>query len=807
VWPVDHALTYARRILDPIQRARALTGLAAHVPEIRRAGAVREAYDTALLIDEPGQRCRSIADLLSHGKLVPAGASEAALDAALQVEKRPELTRCVARIAPFLTSAGCRRAMRFALGRSDRDGRFDLMEALAHNVPDASHRVRRVFDAIVRRLSGSRSYWVQADIAPYLQGEQRDVVIAEAMRAAAAVPYEHPPYRLDSVEATVARMRLAEAAADADKAGHWASVVDEVLGYAAPKFQAEALVHLAPKLDGDLLRRLADGFIGRKLDLELLNPEGMTAIAVRCAQAGDCARALALVRKLDFGRGEALGRVAPFLTEPWLEAALRLADALTRDVRRRVYNEAAARPRDMANARMPAMLGLAPRLAELGRVDEAMSIVRSLAATDRTDEWVRLIEAMAAHLPAPQLKVLLGLARVIDDEPERTSALARFARFLPAGRVASLLVRARGIGIDLGYFDPGSTVSSSLGMERRQDAVASLGRRLAELGHEAEALDAVARSMGKGSIVYRTRALVALAPALSERGLARLLAAANGIEPLTRSHDALYATLAPSLPMHLRKAALAEAYKVPADDHSWIPRMVLLGQLAPHLDEPERSRAAGEALVLWRERSARMAPEWREETFGQILPAALSGLPEDALAAVRSYFSEIEHDPKRLVHFLGCVLQHLPDPERAALLDRMIALHGAASARPLARHLSEPLLRSQLAAIVAEGDRRTLCAAATRLAELGCANEAMTLLLDHAQPADAPGWLATQAFRPEPALVAQAWERFLSATSQHTRRHLLNELGERASIVIELGGEPAASEIVDATDSVGRWWR
>src|SRR6478735_7824023 len=104
-------------------------------------------------------------------------------------------------------------------------------------------------------------------------------------------------------------------------------------------------------------------------------------------------------------------------------------------------------------------------------------------------------------------------------------------------------------------------------------------------------------------------------------------------------------------------------------------------------------------------------------------------------------------------------------------------------------------------------DRGTLCAAATRLAELGFANEAMTLLINHAQPADPLRWLASQAFRPEPALVAEAWEKFLSATAQHTRRHLLNELGELSSVVVELGGEPAASEIVDATDSVGRWWR
>ena len=212
-------------------------------------------------------------------------------------------------------------------------------------------------------------------------------------------------------------------------------------------------------------------------------------------------------------------------------------------------------------------------------------------------------------------------------------------------------------------------------------------------------------------------------------------------------------------------------------------------------------------MAFWREHKSELAPEWREEIFGQILPGALSGVPEDALAAVRSYFAEIEDDPKRLAHFLGRVLEHLPDSERAALLGRMIELHGAASARPLARHLSEPLLRSQLAAIMVEGDRGTLCAAATRLAELGCANEAMTLLLNHAQPADPLRWLASQAFRPEPALVAQAWEKFLSATAQHTRRHLLNELGELSSVVVELGGEPAASEIVDATDSVGRWWR
>ncbi|QIG49441.1 DUF4062 domain-containing protein [Nordella sp. HKS 07] len=810
VWPVDHALMYARRILDPIQRARALTVLAAYIPDAHRAGAVREAYDTARQIEDPGQRCQSITELLaSAGKLVPAGASEAALDAALQIEKLTDMKGCIERVAPFLTSAGCRHAMQFALGRDDWEGRFDIMETLANNAPAAcQRRVRGDFDAIVKRLSDSRSYGIQATIAPYLEGEQRKAVIAEALRHAAAARYEYP------VKGTVARIRLAEAASDEDKAEHWKSLVDDVLSCTVPVYQSEALGHLAPKLDGDPLRRLADSFISRKLgDIELWNPEGMITVAVRCAQTGDCARAFALVQKLNVRRDVALGRMAPYLPAPWLDPALRLSDSLDRDVRRRVYNEATAKSRDIANARIPAMLGLAPRLAALGRVEEALFIVRSLTSTDHTDQWVQLLEAMAPHLPAAQLKILLGLARVIDDGEEQTSALARFARFLPANHVASLLIRTRRIGKDLGYIDPGGFIdpggrfSSSLGMEERAGAAALLGRRLAELGYEDEALASVARSMGKEMIVYRARAMAALAPALSERGLAEALAAADAIEPLNRATERLYATLAPYLPMHLRKAALAKAYKVPVQDFSWIPRMLLLGQLAPQLEEPERSRAAKEALMLWREHKSRMGPELREEAFDQILTAALSSAPEDTLAEVRSYFSDMEQDPKQLAHFLNHVLEHLPDSERTALVSRMIEVHGAASARPLARHLSEPLLRSQLAAIIKEGNTDILFAAGTRLAELGFANVAMRCLIKHAPPADALRWLADQAFRPKPALIAEAWGKFLPAIAQYTRGDLLNDLGKLASVVIELGGESVASEIVDVTDSVGRCWR
>jgi hypothetical protein len=818
VWPVTYAMHVARRVPEPRRRAAAITSLLRHLPDERKAGALREAYRAAVAVDGTSERVDALLPLLaqSAASLLDDGVELAIASAmALQGEDR---VQAIARVAPFLTPPACRRAMRAILALDEYPRwRVELIGALAAHANDRCRgRARRALEALLakslRGASGEHDgdYGLFALAAAHRQGQDRRDAIDNALRGIDAAEARYPLDYGDFRPVIACLVRLAEAAGGAEGESLMRRAVVSTLALRAPKNRSEALERLAPKLEEPLLGGLVDAVVKHKFDqLDQISAEGFRALALRCAQLGDYARAFRVVAKLDYERARTLCAIAPYLPQRWLQKALRLADRFGRQVRWRSYNEAAARTRDWARERLPALCGLVPRQAELGQVGEAMRAVRSLVAGAEHPEWTVLIEGMAPHLDAPSLRALLGIVRRVGDTDGRTHALAQFAPGLAEGRVRLLLARAQRIGIDYSYTSGGGSSSTGIGMESRGEALAPLGRRLAELGFADEALGFLLRSMSKQMIVYRTRMLMRLAPALDSARLEKLVEATGRIDPLTRASSGHYATLAPHLPPALVAKLLDQAHAVSTGRDEWLPRMLLLGQLVPHLSGELQQSTACEALALWQDNRDDMTPEYGDKNFGLLFPGLIAAIPDHARAALSARMAEIGDESAAALALAERMLPHLPENDAMEFVQGLAQRHGDACLLALVRHLPKAMLLATLESAGAGLDAAALSKAAVRLAALGDTGRALAMLetLPTGKERAAAGKeICLGIPRSDPVALARAWECCWATAAEGTRAELLRDLGALAPAVLRLGGEGVGARVMDASDAVGRCW-
>ena len=232
-------------------------------------------------------------------------------------------------------------------------------------------------------------------------------------------------------------------------------------------------------------------------------------------------------------RCNTLAKLAQYLLEPFRDEALRAALAAAREIRDQVHQaktlaglaphlpesllrKALAVAQEMTyNFGAGALAGLAPRLAELGYLEEALAVARGI----KDDIYrTQALAGLASHLP-----------RLLRDEALREA-----------------LVIARDIRD--GY--------------TRAKALAGLAPRLAELGYPEEAL-VIAREIKDDDA--RAGALAGLAPHLPEPLLCKALAMVREIKRdfagsrINSSRAEALAELAPHLPVFLRDEAVREA--------------------------------------------------------------------------------------------------------------------------------------------------------------------------------------------------------------------------------------------------------
>ncbi len=128
VWKPEAALAYARQVPDPGQRARALSGLAPHLPPDLKEQVLREALAAAQEIRDEFDRAEALSGLAPH---LPPELLREALAAAQEIETDSDRARALSGLAPHLPPELLREALAAAQEIRDADDRARALSGLA----------------------------------------------------------------------------------------------------------------------------------------------------------------------------------------------------------------------------------------------------------------------------------------------------------------------------------------------------------------------------------------------------------------------------------------------------------------------------------------------------------------------------------------------------------------------------------------------------------------------------------------------------------------------------------------------------
>ncbi len=381
------ALDAARQLLDPKQRAEALTALTPHLPDSDRGAALSKALHAARSIDHPYLRARALADL---APLLPPNLLPDALEAARQIPDDPYGSRAhaLANLAPHLPQ---------------------------HLLPDALETAR----SLPNDFLGSRAH-AFANLAPHLPPD----LLPDALEAAREISDPDDRARaLDNLAPPLPPNILPDAPAAARQ-------------LEPPRSRAEALANLAPLLPPeDREAALAHALEAAR---EISDPDDRARALANLAPhlpPNLLPDALEAARQIDHprSRAEALANLAPLLPPEKREAAL--AHALE-----------AARQIPYPYSRAQALTSLTPHLAPEDREAALAHALEAARSIDHPYPRARALAALAPHLPEPDRKAALAhalaAARSIDHPRYRARALANLAPHLPPNERETALVDA-----------------------------------------------------------------------------------------------------------------------------------------------------------------------------------------------------------------------------------------------------------------------------------------------------------------------------------------------------------------------------
>jgi hypothetical protein len=714
MWTLARGLTYARQVPDLKQRAEALAGLAAHLPEAKCAEVLGEALAAAQAIRDMGDRTEALAELAPH---LPEAERAKVLGEALAAAQATDNVLfeavALAELAPHLPEALSREALAAAraLTGSDLSWGSPPALALARLVPrlaelgypeEALAAARALPESSL--MGPSRKAEALVELAPHFS----EPLLREALTVARALP-ESDLMGLSPRALALARLvpRLAElghpeealAAARALPEGGWPG--------RSPK--ADALAGLALHLPEALLREALAAV--QAIECEFARAEALAGLAPHLLepQRGEAlleALATALAVGDEEWRAEALAGLAPYLPEAERAEALKEALAAARAIR----NE---------YRRVEALAVIAPHLPELLRTQVLQEALAAARAIESEDDLARALAVLVSHLPAALLKEVPGAVLVIRDTDEQAHARARLApRLAELGRPHEALAEAQmierenyrakalvGLTPYLPEAESNEVVEEALawtrairGEDDRAEALAVLAPYLPEPSKSEALLEALeaARALPEGGWPGRSpraEALARLAPHLPEALLREALEAARAIKHADARALAL-AELIPYLRELLKGEILQLALAAARDIGNETTRAEALARLAPHLPEALlREALAATQAIEW---------EWaRVQALAGLAPHLSEALLREALAAARA----IENEYRR-VEALAVIVPYLPELLRTQTLQEALAVtraieHADVQTVTLARlapHLPEALLREALAA-------------------------------------------------------------------------------------------------------------
>jgi hypothetical protein len=523
----------------------------------------------------------------------------------------------------------------------------------------------------------------------------------------------------------------------------------------------------------------------------------------------------------------------------------------------RVWQQALAALKtiDRMERRVSALVELAPQLPEPTRHDELQQALVAAQALADGDARAMLLACLAPHLPAGSLPRVLGAVLAMENASWRVGALADLAPHLSgptkdqAWQQAVAAVRAmEAPGFTEGSWQQAQAVTrlmpllpqalqhqvlremlsrartgSDAGFWER--AVVSLAPYLPE-SLLRETLDLV---QGHLNPCPRAILLADLASCLSGRWVEQALKTVLAVEdPVARARA--LARLARHLPPPLRDQALRQvlADVLAMDGSDWTAghRALALAELAPHLPEPARAQAVAEALA-----GAEAADHDRR------VPESPEVL-DDVEALDRGEATDLEQVYNRAhaltlrATVLALLIPHLMEPVKSETLRELLALmlrfkhtttaddsDRATALALLIPHLMEPvkskILRELLALILAfchtccpEDQGRLLADLAEHFPEplqQEALATALAIILPQPRTRALAALARTLARRPPPTLYP-LWREVLALLAVRTREDMLLDLQALLPVILALGTDQVAGDMVAAVEDVGRWW-
>ena len=527
------ALTMARAIQNKWQRAKALAGLAPHLPGPERERALQEGMIAARAIRDEYRRADALTALIPH---LPVLAQEQALREVLAIvwaiQDQYRRVRVWARLIPYLPDSKrgqvVRETLQAARAIQDRYQQAKALTELAPNLPEPE-REQALQEALVAAQAIQDEFWraaALAELAPYLP----EPLLHKALEAARMIELK--------VGRATALAGLAPNLPEPEREQALREALKTVRVIGDEQSQEELIAALTPHLP---------------------NPEREQVLR----------EALVAARLIEDAhrRSEALTKLIPHLLESEMEQALR--EAL-----------AAARAIQDGYGQAKSLAMLAPYLPKpfLG---EALTVAKTIGEEhNRLEALVELVPFLSEPEREQALREALASAKAIQDKYWRATALGRLAFYLPEPEREHLLQES---------LEMARLVQNDYWQAR---ALAELTPRLGELGYLEEALATVNAIKDE---CWRTEALARLVPWLAKAGhLKEALAATRAMEDEQWQAVAL-AGLAPYLPELLLWEAFTLAQEL--EDEYWrgwalaglTPRMAELGY-------PEKALAVAQAI-------------------------------------------------------------------------------------------------------------------------------------------------------------------------------------------------------------------
>ncbi len=591
-WTPQRVLAHVRRLADPLDRARALTTVAPHLPAPQRRVALSAALTAAGAVSFAHTQARAFLDLIPHLPPVQRPvAVERALAAALLVSNKHDRAQLFAELAQHLDHDQLETVLELVTGPEiDLSGAVVLTQLAPYLSAAQLETALAAAQTIVDEYAQVRAL---TRLMGQLPPEGRAGILAATLdRATALTRPDYRARRLAELAPVVPPEQRPAVLATALAACH---AVDDRY------FQAGALLELLPHLEGDQ----RDEALATALStvVELLHGEyPHTGVPLLKTLISDLSAAQ--MRTVQTSVQDIAG--TPHRVEVLVALASRLPPPQASQAITTAQNVHWGHFDDQA--RGAALLSLAPHLTP---GDLGSAVANATTIPDR-DARITALAGLVPFLPPPErsptLAHALALATEIADHQAQVTALAGLAPYLSAAERAATTAaafdtaaaitdnrsRVSALRALMPYLTPeqlATTLRAVTSFAEPFERVWLLAALAPHLDH-AQLTDALAAGTKIYDDHYRARAIEVLAPHLTPEQLDTALAATSSIgNEYTRVKA--FAALAP----HLSRAQLTTALTRVTDLEDPSARVEALAGMAPHLAPEERAAVLDTALA------------------------------------------------------------------------------------------------------------------------------------------------------------------------------------------------------------------